>query len=488
MTGKKAAIVGGGVIGGGWAARFLLNGWDVAVHDPDPEAGRKIAAVLANARAALPALADVPLPPEGRLTFAATMGEAVEGAAWVQESVSERIDLKRRVYAQIQQANADVPIGSSTSGFKASDLQDGAANPARIIVVHPFNPVYLLPLAEISGSPATPAAFVEETAALVRAIGMFPLVVRHEIDAFIGNRFLEAVWREALWMVKDGIATTAEIDEAIRMGFGLRWGQMGLFETYRIAGGEAGMRHFMAQFGPALQWPWTRLTDVPAFDDALVDLVASQSDAQSGRYTIRELERIRDRNLVGFLRVLKANDWGAGAVLNAWDAARRPAGPPPLPERLDAPLVTARFDVLPDWLDYNGHMTEARYLHACTLTTDAFLDLIDARLNHVAQGFSYYSAETHVRHLAEGKLGDRLTGSVQVLHADDKRIHVWVRIERGDDLLATIEQMLLHVDMKAARACPAPRRVLDRLDPIAAAHAALPRPEGAGRHVGQGRV
>ncbi|MFN6979105.1 MAG: thioesterase family protein, partial [Gemmobacter sp.] len=204
-------------------------------------------------------------------------------------------------------------------------------------------------------------------------------------------------------------------------------------------------------------------------------------------HSIRELERIRDGNLVGFLRVLKARDWGAGQVLNAWDAARRPPAPA-LPGPPDAPLVTAAMTVLPDWLDYNGHMTEARYLHACSITTDAFLDMLDARLNHVAQGFSYYSAETHIRHLGEGKAGDRLTGSVQVLHADDKRLHVWVRIVRGDDVIATIEQMLLHVDMKAGRACPAPRRILDRLEPIAAAHAALPRPEGAGRHVGQRRA
>ncbi|MFN6978482.1 MAG: 3-hydroxyacyl-CoA dehydrogenase NAD-binding domain-containing protein, partial [Gemmobacter sp.] len=322
MTVRKAAIIGAGVIGGGWAARFLLNGWDVAVFDPDPEAPRKIAAVLENARRSLPALADVPLPPEGRLRFAATMGEAVADADHVQESVSERLELKHRVYAQIQQAAPGALIASSTSGFKASDLQAGAAVPGRIIVVHPFNPVYLLPLAEIAGSPATPVETIAETAATIRAIGMYPLILRTEIDAFLGNRFLEAVWREALWMVRDGVATTAEIDEAIRMGFGLRWGQMGLFETYRIAGGEGGMRHFLAQFGPTLTWPWTRLMDVPDLDDALMDTIAAQSDAQSGAHSIRELERIRDGNLVGFLRVLKARDWGAGQVLNAWDAAR----------------------------------------------------------------------------------------------------------------------------------------------------------------------
>ncbi|MFN7595681.1 MAG: 3-hydroxyacyl-CoA dehydrogenase NAD-binding domain-containing protein, partial [Cereibacter sp.] len=120
---RKAAIIGGGVIGAGWAARFLLNGWDVAVFDPDPEAGRKIGEVMANARAALPALSDVPMPPEGRLTFAATITEAVEGADYAQESVSEDLALKHRIFAQIQQVAPGLPVGSSTSGFKPSDLQ-----------------------------------------------------------------------------------------------------------------------------------------------------------------------------------------------------------------------------------------------------------------------------------------------------------------------------------------------------------------------------
>ena len=115
------------------------------------------------------------------------------------------------------------------------------------------------------------------------------------------------------------------------MGFGMRWAQMGLFETYRVAGGEAGMKHFIAQFGPALQWPWTKLMDVPELTDELVDQIAAQSDAQSGHMSIRELERLRDDNLVAMMRALKAQDCGAGA-LNAQDAAHRrprrePCGP-----------------------------------------------------------------------------------------------------------------------------------------------------------------
>ena len=482
---RKAAIIGGGVIGGGWAARFLLNGWDVAVFDPDPQAERKIGEVLANARAALPALSDVPMPPEGALSFAGTITEAVEGADYIQESVSERLDLKHRVFAQIQQAAPDTLIGSSTSGFKPSELQERAPNPGSIFVAHPFNPVYLLPLAEVVPSPLNPPEKIEAAKEILREIGMFPLHVRKEIDAHIADRFLEAVWREALWLVKDGIATTEEIDEAIRMGFGLRWGQMGLFETYRVAGGEAGMKHFMAQFGPCLQWPWTKLTDVPEFNDELVDLIAGQSDAQSGHHTIRELERIRDSNLIGFLRALKDRNWGAGKVLRDHDARRATAfhGAEPT----GAPLVMAQMQVLPGWIDYNGHMTESRYLFAASETSDAFLRLIGSDMEYVAGGHSYYTAESHILHLGEAKLGDRLTGTLQVLMADDKRLHIFIRILKGDAVVASIEQMLLHVDMKAGKTCPAAPTVLAKLQPIAAAHAALPRPESAGRFTGQRR-
>ena len=483
---RKAAIIGGGVIGGGWAARFLLNGWDVAVFDPDPQAERKIGEVLANARAALPALSDVPMPAEGQLSFAATITEAVEGADYIQESVSERLDLKHRVFAQIQQVAPDTLIGSSTSGFKPSELQERAPNPGSIFVAHPFNPVYLLPLAEVVPSPQNPPAKIEAAKEILREIGMFPLHIRKEIDAHIADRFLEAVWREALWLVKDGIATTEEIDEAIRMGFGLRWGQMGLFETYRVAGGEAGMKHFMAQFGPCLQWPWTKLTDVPDFNDELVDLIAGQSDAQSGHHTIRELERIRDSNLIGFLRALKERNWGAGKVLRDHDARRAVAFHDAAPT--GAPLVMAQMQVLPGWIDYNGHMTESRYLFAASETSDAFLRLIGAGMDYVAGGHSYYTAETHIMHLGECKLGDRLQGTLQVLGADEKRLHIFIRIQRGAEVVASLEQMLLHVDMTANKTCPAAPEVLANLTPIAEAHRALPRPEAAGRHVGQRRA
>jgi carnitine 3-dehydrogenase len=489
---RKAAIIGGGVIGGGWTARFILNGWDVAVFDPGPDAERNVAIMLANARLAVPALSDVPMPTEGRVTFAATMAEALEGADYVQESVSERLELKHRVYAQMQQANPDILIGSSTSGFKAVDLQKGAVVPGNIIVAHPFTPVYLLPLLEISASAANSPEVIARTREIVTSIGMFPLVMRKEIDAFIGSRFLEAVWREALWMLKDGVATTEEIDDAIRMSFGLRWAQMGLFENYRIAGGEQGMRHFMAQFGPALKWPWTKLTDVPEFNEELVELVAGQSDAQSGHMHIRDLERLRDQNLIGILRSLKERNVGAGKVLREHDQRRAAVFHAGMAQGLDAaanaaPLVMWQGQVLPGWIDYNGHMTESRYLFVCSETVDNFLRLIGAGMEYVAAGHSYYSAETHIRHLGEAKLGDQLRGEVQIISADEKRFRSFVRIMKGETCVATVEQLCLHVDMKAGKSVSAAPEVWKKLQAISAAHAGLALPEGAGRSVGQKR-
>ena len=416
----KAAIIGGGVIGGGWAARFLLNGWDVAVYDPAPGAADAVAQVLANARASLPALSDVPLPDAGKLTFAASVAEAVSGADYIQESTPERLDLKHRVLSEIQQSAPEIPIGSSTSGYKPSELQQGAQNPATIFVAHPFNPVYLLPLVEIVPSPANDPAIVAEVSEMLRTIGMFPLHVRKEIDAHIADRFLEAVWREALWLVRDGVATTEEIDEAIRMGFGLRWAQMGLFETFRIAGGEAGMRHFLAQFGPCLKSPWTRLMDVPEFNDALVDLIAGQSDAQSGAHSIRALERIRDANLVGFMRALTARDWGAGRVLNAQDAARRGSTG-------DGPLWHGT--VLPGWTDGQGALAPIHCLSIATETASAYLRLhgIDPALT---------PARTETRMLGTARRDDPLTASAEP--ANDDPLTLRVTIASRDRPLAEV--------------------------------------------------
>ncbi|MCK0138534.1 carnitine 3-dehydrogenase [Aliiroseovarius sp. F47248L] len=459
----KAAIIGGGVIGGGWAARFLLNGWDVAVFDPDPEAERKIGEVLTNARRALPGLYETALPAEGKLTYHDDVAQAVAGADWVQESVPERLDLKHKVFADLMRLAPETAIiGSSTSGFKPSELN---VKGARAIVAHPFNPVYLLPLIELVGDEGT----CTRAADILQSIGMFPLKVRKEIDAHIADRFLEAVWREALWLVKDGIATTEEIDDAIRMGFGLRWAQMGLFETYRVAGGEAGMKHFMAQFGPCLTWPWTKLMDVPEFTDELVDLIAGQSDAQSGHMSIRELERLRDDNLVSILRALKARGSGSGAgrVIREHETGLWP------PMDDTAPLRTVTREVPIDWTDYNGHMNEGRYGQVFSDAADRVMAHVGADADYIASGLSYFTAETKIKYLDECHAGDAVYVDSTVTLGDGKKLRLWHEMRRASDdgLLATCDQFLLHVDLSTRKSCPPRANVEARVEALAALHA-----------------
>ena len=312
---ERAACVGGGVIGSGWAARFALS----AICDPDPGAERKARAMLENAERAFARLFGDDRPAPGALRFAGSIAEAVDGAGFVQESVPERLDLKRTVLAEIDAAApAGILVASSTSGLLPSDMQRGLNNPGRMLVGHPFNPVYLLPLVELVAGRDTLPASVDRAAELYASLGMKPVVVRKEIDAFIADRLQEALWREALWLVRDGIATVEEIDDVMRYSFGLRWAQMGVFQTYRLAGGEAGMRHFLEQFGPCLAWPWSKLTDVPQLDDTLIGAIAGQSDAQAAGLSIRDLERRRDDNLIAIMEALERSGdtgWGAGAAL-----------------------------------------------------------------------------------------------------------------------------------------------------------------------------
>ena len=311
-----AAIIGGGVIGSAWASRCLLNGWEVRFHDPAPNSEAVLNKVLDKARHWVPEVYDR-LPAEGTLTLCTSIADAVSGADWVQESTPERLEIKQTVLAEIQGSCAvGAIVASSTSGFMPSELQAGSARPGQILVAHPYNPVYLLPIVEVVPSAVVPEETVQRAEAILSDVGMKPVTLRAEIPAHVGDRLLEAVWREALWLIKDGVATTEQIDDLMTHGFGLRWAQKGLFETYRTAGGESGMKHFLEQFGPCLQWPWTKLTDVPDLDDALIDRIVEQSDAQAAGRSVSELEEERDANLVAMLKALRQEDTAAGAFLN----------------------------------------------------------------------------------------------------------------------------------------------------------------------------
>jgi carnitine 3-dehydrogenase len=302
---KTFAAIGCGVIGSGWVARALAHGLDVIAWDPAPGAEEALRSRVANAWPALEQQGLSSGASQTRLRFVETIEACVADADFIQESAPERLDMKLDLHARISAAaRPNVLIASSTSGLLPSEFYADAAHPERCVVGHPFNPVYLLPLVEVVGGAHTSARAVQAAIHVYTALGMRPLHVRKEVPGFIADRLLEALWREALHLVNDGVATTGEIDDAIRFGAGLRWSFMGTFLTYTLAGGNAGMRHFMAQFGPALQLPWTYLK-APQLSDELIDSVVAGTAEQQGSRSIAELERYRDDCLLAVLEAVR---------------------------------------------------------------------------------------------------------------------------------------------------------------------------------------
>lgn len=299
---QQLTVIGTGVIGNGWIARALAQGWDVVAFDPAADAEVRTRDFVTSAWPSLEKLGLAESANPARLSFVDSLETAVKGADLIQENIPERLELKQEILAAIDAAAApNVIVGSSTSGFKPSDLQrDCRQAPGRVIVAHPFNPVYLLPLVELVGGEATSAEQTGIAQKLYQSLAMRPLIVRREIEGHIADRLMEALWREALHLVNDGVATTEEIDAAVVYGCGLRWALMGTFMTFHLAGGESGMRHMLEQFGPALKLPWTKL-EAPELTDELIEKVVEGSEFQAAGRSVAELDRRRDDFLVELL-------------------------------------------------------------------------------------------------------------------------------------------------------------------------------------------
>lgn len=321
---KTLGLLGTGVIGGGWAARALHCGIDVIAADIDPKMEAWIRGAVDNAMPSLQALTEgMPVPSPGTLTFTTDAREMAAKADFIQENVPEALEVKHKaLFPVAETADADVVIASSTSGFMPSELQQGMPHPERFLVGHPFNPVYLCPLVEIVSGKETSNEAKQKAKGFYESIGMHALMVKREVPGHISDRLQEAMWREILHALNDDIATTRELDESIVYGPGLRWAIMGMNQIYMIAGGDGGARHFIKQFGPALEWPWSHLK-APPLTDEIVDRFAEGTTEQAEGRSVRELEKIRDECLVAIQRVLAKHNMGAGQTLNAFEQRLR---------------------------------------------------------------------------------------------------------------------------------------------------------------------
>ena len=487
---RTLGLLGTGVIGGGWAARALHFGIDVVAADVKPGMEEWIRGAVANAEGALARLTFAPLPPKGKLSFTTDLAAMARQVDFIQENIPEELELKQRTLALVSRhAPADVMIASSTSGLMPTDLQRDMQAPERFLVAHPFNPVYLLPLVELVAGKQTGAQAMAAASRFFTYIGMHPLTVRREVPGHLTDRLQEALWREILHLVNDGTATTGELDDSIIYGPGLRWAGMGTNLIYHLAGGEAGMRHMLRQFGPCLKWPWTRL-EAPELTEPLIDRMVEGTQQQAAGRSIRELERLRDDYLVAIQQVLRQFNVGAGSTLRALEERLYEAEADKARGAIEAaiggegaPLRLLETEVRPEWVDYNGHMTDSRYLQVFGDATDALLRYAGVDDAYRRAGGAFYTVETHVVHQGEARALEPLYVVSRVLEVDEKRLRVFHALHRRRDeaQVATAEQLYLHVTSAAGKASPMDANIRTRLAALAAAHAALPQPPEAGR-------
>ncbi|KVQ40213.1 3-hydroxyacyl-CoA dehydrogenase [Burkholderia territorii] len=291
---QRIAIVGAGVIGASWAAFYLAKGFDVVATDPAPQADARLRDALA-AFLGEPRAAELSV----RLSFDADLARALERVDFVQESGPERLDLKRALYRQMDDVlPARVPIASSSSGLKMSDIQTACdRHPERCLIAHPFNPPHLIPLVELVGGDATDPSVIARVKAFYDALGKQTIVLNKEMTGHVANRLAAALFREVYHLVGEGVVSVADADKAVAWGPGLRWGLMGQCLTYHLGGGAGGIVHFLEHLsGPITTW-WDDL-GTPSFDPAVDRKLNEALRAIQGERSMLELAAERDRLLV----------------------------------------------------------------------------------------------------------------------------------------------------------------------------------------------
>jgi len=486
---RTIGVVGTGVIGAGWAVRALARGHAVVAWDPAPGAEERLRATVDRAWPSATRLGLFPGADRRHLAWAAAADDLAGRVDWIQESVPEDEDVKRPLLqALARAAGPEVVIASSSSGLLPTRLQEGCRHPERVLIGHPFNPVYLLPLVEVVAGRQTSTEAVNAALTHYDDLVMHPLVVRTEIEGYLSDRLQEALWREILHLVNDGVATTRELDEAVHYGPGLRWAGMGTNLTFHLAGGEGGMRHMLGQFGPALKLPWTKL-EAPDLTEDLIELMAAGCEEQAEGRSMAELERLRDDYLVNVMRSLRPLGLGAGRLVAEREARIHEAGVPAqwsAGDPVAAPLTLYETTVEPDWVDYNGHMSEWAFLTAFGWASDKLFRYVGVDEDYRSAGHTFFTVETHLNYVREASLADPLRFTTQVLGVDAKRLHFFHAMEHATtgDLLCTTEQMLLHVDTKAGSTAPLLPGPATALAAIAKAHADLPVPPQVGQVMG----
>jgi len=302
---EKIAVIGTGVIGAGWIIRFLFNKKKIKIYDPNIKQKKFLLNEIKRVNPILKKFYKNKIDIKSQLEFCKSLEEAVKDVDLIQENTPENEILKTKIIKEISlYAKKNTIIASSSSGLLPTKIQAKCINPKRVIIAHPFNPVYLLPLVELVPGEKTDLKIISKAKNFYRNIGMKTLVLKKELPGYLSDRLQESMWRESLHIINEGYASTQDLDDAIIYGPGLRWSLMGTFLTFHLAGGEMGMKHMLEQFGPALKLPWTKLK-APILTESLKNKIINGTKNQSKNKSINSLANSRDNFLIDLQNLLK---------------------------------------------------------------------------------------------------------------------------------------------------------------------------------------
>ena len=302
---KKIAVIGTGVIGTGWIIRFLAHDKKVIAYDKNLNSDKKIIAEIKRTWPYVKKLFNKKRLKLKNFSFTTSLKESLKDADFIQECAPENYKLKTKLMEIIgKYSKPNIIISSSSSGLLPSKIYSKCKNPSRTVIAHPFNPVYMLPGVEIVPGKKTDRKFLKKANKFYKSVSMNPIMVKKELPGYLSDRLQEALWREALHIVNEGYASTKDLDRAIEDGPGMRWSLMGTFLTFHLAGGKAGMKHMLEQFGPALKLPWTKLK-APKLSKKLSNIIISGTRTQARGKSVAEISKVRDEYLLNLQKMRK---------------------------------------------------------------------------------------------------------------------------------------------------------------------------------------
>ena len=302
---KNVAVIGTGVIGAGWIIRCLAHNKKVVAFDKDLKLKKRLIAEIKRTWPYVKKLFNKKKLNLKNFKFVTSIEKALKDAEFIQECATENYAIKTKLMSIIgRYAKPNAIISSSSSGLLPTRIYSKCKNPARTMIGHPFNPVYMCPGVEIVPGKKTTRKFLSDANKYYKSISMRPIMLKKELPGYLSDRLQEALWRDGVHIINENYATTQELDRAIEDGPGLRYSIMGTFLTFHLAGGNAGMKHMLKQFGPALKLPWTKLK-APKLTNKLSDKLISGTKKQAKGKSINMLSNIRDQYLVDVLKIRK---------------------------------------------------------------------------------------------------------------------------------------------------------------------------------------